>query len=145
MKETSVIAYEEDTELAMRGAGWLRSLAGRRVTVVGLAKSGIAAARLLRAAGAEVTGADAKPLEALGREALALREAGVRLVTGGADAVEGATLVVVSPGVPLDAPQLAPARARGVPIIGELELGWRAMEAETIAITGTNGRRPRRR
>jgi UDP-N-acetylmuramoylalanine--D-glutamate ligase len=135
-----LIAYEEDTELALRGAGWLRSLAGRRVTVVGLAKSGIAAARLLRAAGAEVTGADAKPLEALGREAVALREAGVRLVTGGGDAIEGATLVVVSPGVPLEAPQLAPARARGVPIIGELELGWRAMEAETIAITGTNGK-----
>jgi len=135
-----LIAYEEDTELALRGAGWLRSLAGRRVTVVGLAKSGIAAARLLRAAGAEVTGADAKPLEALGREAAALREAGVRLVTGGADAIEGATLVVVSPGVPLEAPQLAAARARGVPIIGELELGWRAMEAETIAITGTNGK-----
>jgi UDP-N-acetylmuramoylalanine--D-glutamate ligase len=47
---------------------------------------------------------------------------------------------VVSPGVPLDSPQLAPARAAGLPIIGELELGWRAMEAETIAITGTNGK-----
>ena len=49
-------------------------------------------------------------------------------------------LVVVSPGVPLDSPQLAPARAAGLPIIGELELGWRAMEADTIAITGTNGK-----
>src|SRR5690348_12767215 len=124
----------------MRGAGWLRTLAGRRVTVIGLSKSGIAAARLLGAAGAEVTGADAKPLGALGRGALALREAGVRLVTGGAEAVAAADLVVVSPGVPLDAPALAPARARGVPVIGELELGWRAMEAETIAITGTNGK-----
>jgi len=135
-----LIAYEEDTDVATRGRGWLTSLAGRRVTVVGLAKSGIAAARLLRAVGAEVTGADAKPLEALGREAAALREAGVRIVGDGPAAFDGATLVVVSPGVPVDSPSLAPARERGVPIIGELELGWRAMEAETIAITGTNGK-----
>ena len=134
-----MIACEEDVELALRGRGWLGSLAGRRVTVVGLARSGIAAARLLHAAGAEVTAADAKPLEALGREAAALRDLGVRVVTGVPD-VEGAALVVVSPGVPLDSPQLAPARARAVPLIGELELGWRAMEADTIAITGTNGK-----
>ena len=129
---------EEETELATRGKGWLRSLAGRRVTVVGLAKSGLAAARLLHAAGAQVTAADAKPLEALGREAAALRDLGVRFVTGAAGAE--AELIVVSPGVPLDSPQLAPPRARGVPIIGELELGWRAREADTIAITGTNGK-----
>ena len=135
-----IVYDEEDTELATRGKGWLRSLAGRRVTVVGLAKSGIAAARLLHAAGADVTGADAKPVDALGRDAAALRDLGVRLTTDAAAAVDGATLVVVSPGVPLDSPQLAPARARGVPIIGELELGWRAMEADTIAITGTNGK-----
>jgi UDP-N-acetylmuramoylalanine--D-glutamate ligase len=42
--------------------------------------------------------------------------------------------------VPLDSPQLAPARAAGVPVIAELELGWRAMEADTLAITGTNGK-----
>ena len=131
--------YEEDTELATRGKGWLRSLAGRRVTVVGLAKSGIAAARLLHAAGARVTAADAKPLESLGREAAALRDLGVRFVTGAVEA-GAADLIVVSPGVPIDGPQLAPARAAGTPIIGELELGWRAMEAETIAITGTNGK-----
>ena len=136
-----MITADEDTELATRGRDWLRSLAGRRVTVVGLAKSGIAAARLLNAVGAEVTGADAKPVESLGREAAALRELGVRVVTDGAGtATEGAALVVVSPGVPLDSAQLAPARATGVPIIGELELGWRAMEADTIAITGTNGK-----
>jgi UDP-N-acetylmuramoylalanine--D-glutamate ligase len=136
-----MIALEDD-EVATRGRAWLASLAGRRVTVVGMARSGVAAARLLYQAGAEVIGTDVKPLEALGREAAALRETGVRLLTsGGAErAFEGAALVVVSPGVPLDSPQLAPARAAGLPIIGELELGWRAMEAETIAITGTNGK-----
>jgi UDP-N-acetylmuramoylalanine--D-glutamate ligase len=140
-----VIAYEEDTDVATRGRGWLGSLAGRRVTVVGLAKSGIAAARLLQAAGAQVTGTDLRPLDALSGEAAALEAVGVRLVTGpaaagGEAAFEGAVLAVVSPGVPLDAPQLARARTLGVPVIGELELGWRAMESDTIAITGTNGK-----
>jgi UDP-N-acetylmuramoylalanine--D-glutamate ligase len=132
----------EDADVATRGRAWLASLAGRGVTVVGLARSGIAAARLLHEAGAHVTGLDAKPLGALGREAAALRDAGVRIATGGPEsgAFTDAALVVVSPGVPLDSAQLAPARAAGVPIIGELELGWRAMEAETIAITGTNGK-----
>ena len=132
----------EDDDVATRGRTWLDAFAGRRVTVVGLARSGIAAARLLHEAGAQVTGVDAKSLEALGREALALRDAGVRIVAGGLDtsAFAGAVLVVVSPGVPLESPQLTPARAAGLPIIGELELGWRAMEAETIAITGTNGK-----
>jgi UDP-N-acetylmuramoylalanine--D-glutamate ligase len=132
----------EDTDVATRGRAWLASLAGHRVTVVGLARSGLAAARLLHDAGARVVGLDAKPLAALGREAVALRDAGVSILTGGpdADAFADASLVVVSPGVPLDSPQLLPARRAGLPIIGELELGWRAMEAETIAITGTNGK-----
>jgi UDP-N-acetylmuramoylalanine--D-glutamate ligase len=132
----------EDIEVATRGRAWLASLAGRRVTVVGLARSGIAAARLLHEVGARVTGLDARPLAALGREAAALRADGVPILSGGPDAAAftDAVLVVVSPGVPLDSPQLAPARAAGLPIIGELELGWRAMEAETIAITGTNGK-----
>src|SRR5207247_10192729 len=126
-----------------RGQAYLRSLAGRRVTVFGLAKSGVAAARLLRAVGADVVGTDAKPVAALGREVAALAELGVRLVTGPGEPTEafaGAELVVASPGVPLDAPPLTAVRARRVPIIGELELGWRATEADTIAITGTNGK-----
>ncbi len=133
----------DEVDMATRGRTYLRSLAGRRVTVLGLAKSGVAAARLLRAVEADVVGADAKPVGVLGREVAALAELGVRLVTGPGDPMEafaGAELVVVSPGVPLDAPALAAVRARQVPIIGELELGWRASEADTIAITGTNGK-----
>jgi UDP-N-acetylmuramoylalanine--D-glutamate ligase len=133
----------EEVETVTRGQAYLNSLAGRRVTVVGLAKSGVAAARLLRTAGADVTGLDAKPVATLGREAAGLADLGVRLIGGGGDtaaAFAGADLVVVSPGVPLDGAQLAPAHARRVPIIGELELGWRAMEADTTAITGTNGK-----
>src|SRR3989442_11265539 len=122
---------------------YLPPLAGGRVTVGGLAKSGIGAARLLRAAGADVVGTDAKPIGALGREAAGLAEIGVRLVAGAGEtaaAFADAELVVVSPGVPLDGDQLARVRARQVPIIGELELGWRALEADTIAIPGTNGK-----
>ena len=126
-----MIALEE-IDVATRGRAWLTTLAGRRVTVVGLAKSGIAAARLLRDIGADVVGVDTKPLDQLGHEVAALAATGVRFYTGADPAAfERADLVVVSPGVPLDGPQLAPARERGLPLIGELELGWRAMEGET--------------
>src|SRR5438445_3532823 len=133
----------DEADTVTRGRAYLDSLAGRRVTVVGLAKSGVAAARLLRTAGADVIGTDVKPVAALGREAAALADLGVRLLAGAGEtaaAFAGTELVVVSPGIPLDGDQLASARARQVPIIGELELGWRATEADTIAITGTNGK-----
>ncbi len=128
--------------MALRGQAYLASLAERRVAVVGLARSGVAAARLLVHAGAEVVAIDAKPLAALGAEGRDLTSQGVTVLAGeaGGAAARGAELVVVSPGVPLDSAQLAEARAAGVPVIGELELGWRATEAETIAITGTNGK-----
>jgi UDP-N-acetylmuramoylalanine--D-glutamate ligase len=129
----------KEADVATRGRKWLATLARRRVTVVGLAKSGVAAARLLAAAGADVRATDLKPVASLGRDVAALAAEGVHLVDGMA-AFAGAELVVISPGVPIDGPQLAPARARGVPVIGELELGWRAMEADTVAITGTNGK-----
>jgi UDP-N-acetylmuramoylalanine--D-glutamate ligase len=112
------------------------------VTVVGLARSGVAASRLLRALGARVTGTDARPAAALSPEALALGAEGVRLVVGGhpPEAFADAELVVVSPGVPADHPALGACRARGVPVVGELELAYRAMTAAFVAITGTNGK-----
>jgi UDP-N-acetylmuramoylalanine--D-glutamate ligase len=126
-------------EPAVRGRAYRESLRGRQVVVVGLARSGIAAVRLLAACGAHVTATDAKSATALGPEAGALASLGVRLEQGHQDvpALASADLVVVSPGVPLDAPVLATVRA---PIIGELELGWRAAESEAVAITGTNGK-----
>jgi UDP-N-acetylmuramoylalanine--D-glutamate ligase len=131
----------DETAVAVRGRAYLATLAGRRVAVVGLARSGVAAARLLLAAGADVVGTDARAVDALGPAVAALGRAGVRLAAPASpDALDGADLVVVSPGVSANAPLLARPRAREVPIIGELELAWRAMEAETIAITGTNGK-----
>jgi UDP-N-acetylmuramoylalanine--D-glutamate ligase len=126
--------------IVSRGPAYRASLAGLPVAVVGLARSGIAAARLLREAGARVIATDAKPLGALSDEARALTRLGVRLVAADADPLRDVELVVVSPGVPLDGEQLASVRRRGVAVIGELELGWRASEAEAIAITGTNGK-----
>jgi UDP-N-acetylmuramoylalanine--D-glutamate ligase len=132
----------EEMEVTTRGRAYRESLRGRRVAVVGLARSGLAAARLLHAIGARVVGTDTKPLEALGPEARELELLGVRLLTGGVhpEVALGADLVVVSPGIPLDSPQVAPARTAGTPVVGELEVAWRALEAETLAITGTNGK-----
>jgi len=125
-----------------RGATYRRSLAGKTVSVVGLAKSGVAAARLIRRLGGRVLASDSSPIEALSSEARALEREGCALWTGGHpdEAFRGAELVVVSPGVPLELPALAAVRARGALIIGELELAWRVMEADVIAITGTNGK-----
>jgi UDP-N-acetylmuramoylalanine--D-glutamate ligase len=132
----------EEADVATRGGIYLAGFKGRRAAVVGLARSGVAAARLLHAIGARVIATDTKSLDALGREVRELQALGVGVLVGGThpEAVQGAELVVVSPGVPLDSPQLEPARSAGVPILGELELGWRAMEADTLAITGTNGK-----
>jgi UDP-N-acetylmuramoylalanine--D-glutamate ligase len=125
-----------------RGRAWRHALAGRSVTVVGLARSGVAACRLLRALGARVTGTDARSVTALAPEARVLQAEGVRLVVDGhpPEAFTGAELVIVSPGVPTDHPALAACRARGVPVLGEIELAYRTMTAEFVAITGTNGK-----
>ncbi|MCI0545734.1 MAG: UDP-N-acetylmuramoyl-L-alanine--D-glutamate ligase [Candidatus Rokubacteria bacterium] len=125
-----------------RGPAYRRWLGRQTVAVVGLARSGVAAARLVRAVGGQVLASDAAPRPELSPEALALEGLGCRLWTGGhpAEAFAGATLVVVSPGVPLDIGALAAARSRGLPVIGELELAWRTMESDVIAVTGTNGK-----
>src|SRR5262245_1097357 len=126
-----------------RGAEYQRWLRDRTVAVVGLARSGVAAARLVSRLGGRVLASDSAAPDALSPAARALgREPGVRLWTGGhpAEAFAGAELVVVSPGVPLELPGLAQPRGRGVPVVGELELAWRVMESDVIAITGTNGK-----
>jgi UDP-N-acetylmuramoylalanine--D-glutamate ligase len=130
-----------ETEIMERGAEYRRWLADRTVAVVGLAKSGLAAARLVARLGGRVLASDAAPREAWSPEARRLETERIPAWSGHPEAAfAGAELVVVSPGVPLELPALAPLRARGVPIISELELAWRVMEADVIAITGTNGK-----
>jgi UDP-N-acetylmuramoylalanine--D-glutamate ligase len=103
--------------------------------VVGLARSGAAAARMLREHG-EVLGCDAgEPPEAASLEGME-----VRLRTDGLDLLSRAATVVKSPGVPQQAPVLVAAREQGLPVLGELELAWRLMGNEFIAVTGTNGK-----
>jgi UDP-N-acetylmuramoylalanine--D-glutamate ligase len=111
------------------------------VTVVGLGRSGIAAARLLLARGAEVVGSDAAPREKVPRDALALEELGVRLSLGENDpaAFERADLAVVSPGVPSFA-ALEAFERRGREVIGELELASRFVTAPIALVGGTNGK-----
>ncbi|RKH12041.1 UDP-N-acetylmuramoyl-L-alanine--D-glutamate ligase [Corallococcus sp. CA053C] len=122
------------------------SLSGRKVAVFGLAKSGVAALRLLLQHGAKVTALDARSEDALGDVAKELQAKGVTLVTGATP--EGLLtrqdLVVVSPGVPLSLPELEAARTSGVPVWGEIELAWRFLElggvTRLLGITGTNGK-----
>ncbi len=120
----------------------VEGLASRRVTVLGMARSGESAARLLQAAGAKVTIADAKD-EAQLADVLARLDRTRLTVRTGADygsSLRETDLVVISPGVPTRLPMLDAVRGRGVPVIGEMELASWFLKAPIIAITGTNGK-----
>ncbi|HEX8688928.1 MAG TPA: UDP-N-acetylmuramoyl-L-alanine--D-glutamate ligase, partial [Solirubrobacterales bacterium] len=106
--------------------------------VVGLARSGCAAARLLAQRGERVRGVDSgHPQGAAG-----LAGAGVEVVldTDGLALLDGTRTVVKSPGVPREAPVIAAALERGIDVVGELELAWRAIPNRFVAVTGTNGK-----
>ena len=121
-------------------SGGVPNLTNKRVLVVGLGRSGIAAAKLCAARGARVTVTDKRDERAFGGALAALpvditRElAGHRLAT-----FTGAELIVLSPGVP-EIPELVAARAAGVTVTGEMELASRFVSSTLIAITGTNGK-----
>jgi UDP-N-acetylmuramoylalanine--D-glutamate ligase len=119
------------------------ALSGQKVLVFGLAKSGLAAIKLLLSQGAQVTALDARDEAALGDVARELKSHGVTLVTGHTPhgLLELHKLVVVSPGVPLSWPEIQAARAAGVPVWGEVELAWRCVSnVPLFGITGTNGK-----
>jgi UDP-N-acetylmuramoylalanine--D-glutamate ligase len=117
-------------------------LKNKRVLVVGLGKSGVAAATLLHSLGARVTVSDAKPQAELGKDIPALLDLGVVVETGahGDRTFQQQDLIVVSPGVPVDAPQLQQARSFGIQVIGEVELAYRYLKGKVVAITGSNGK-----
>jgi UDP-N-acetylmuramoylalanine--D-glutamate ligase len=117
-----------------------RNLTGKRVVVVGLGRSGIAAARLCANHGAAVTVNDSKPIERLEAE-LAQIPTSIGRVLGGhpAELFAGADIIVLSPGVP-PMPQIEAARAKGAFVTGELELASWFVDATIVAITGTNGK-----
>ncbi|HET6284972.1 MAG TPA: UDP-N-acetylmuramoyl-L-alanine--D-glutamate ligase [Polyangia bacterium] len=121
-------------------AGGPPSLGGKRVLVVGLGRSGTAAARLCAAQGAEVTVTDRHTAAELAA-ALDKLPPGVRQELGGhkRETFLASELVVLSPGVP-EIPEVREARAAGVAITGEMELASRFLEATIVAVTGTNGK-----
>jgi len=120
----------------------MMELKGKKVLVVGLGKSGLAAALFLRNRGAQVTVSDARSAEALAKDIPALLEEGIMVETGGHGLLtfRRQDLIVVSPGVPLNTPELAQVRSFGLPVIGELELAARFLKGRILAITGSNGK-----
>jgi UDP-N-acetylmuramoylalanine--D-glutamate ligase len=114
----------------------------KRVLVVGLGKSGVASALFLKSRGARVTVSDSKPAAELRNEILLLLEHGITVETGGHGdrTFRSQDLIVVSPGVPVDAPQLLQARNLGESVIGEIELAAQFLAGPIVAITGANGK-----
>jgi UDP-N-acetylmuramoylalanine--D-glutamate ligase len=120
----------------------MMELKGKKVLVVGLGKSGRAAALFLRHQGAQVTVSDVRSAEALAKDIPALLDEGIMVETGGHGLLtfRRQDLIVVSPGVPLDTPELVQAKSLGRPVIGELELAARFLKGRMLAITGSNGK-----
>jgi UDP-N-acetylmuramoylalanine--D-glutamate ligase len=117
-------------------------LKNKRVLVVGLGRSGVASAFFLQDHGARVTVSDEKSEAQLQHEIASLLDRGVSIETGrhGERTFRDQDLIVVSPGVPSDQPQLQHARSLGIPVIGEVELAFRFLQGKVIAITGSNGK-----
>src|SRR5207248_5926519 len=111
--------------------------------VVGLGASGLAAAQVLVAEGAAVVVSERRPAAEISTEATAaVRDLGIEVLAGGhrPEHLDGATLVVTSPGVPEREPILVWAADRGLPVWGEIELGARLCRVPYVAVTGTNGK-----
>jgi UDP-N-acetylmuramoylalanine--D-glutamate ligase len=120
----------------------MMELKGKKVLVVGLGKSGLAAALFLRRQGAQVTVSDIRSAEALAKDIPALLDEGIMVETGGHGLLtfRRQDLIVVSPGVPLTTPELMQVKSFGLPVIGELELAARFIKGRILAITGSNGK-----
>jgi UDP-N-acetylmuramoylalanine--D-glutamate ligase len=126
----------------MRKAYSTEEFAGLEVAVVGLGSSGIAACRVLGEIGSSVRATDTRSPNEMSGVAAELERAGVRLELGvnSADFAAGSSLVVLSPGVPLQNPVVEWARSEGVPVMSEVELAYCVTDARFVAITGTNGK-----
>ncbi|MBN1106081.1 MAG: UDP-N-acetylmuramoyl-L-alanine--D-glutamate ligase, partial [Deltaproteobacteria bacterium] len=115
----------------------------RKITVLGLGRSGLSTARWLSKQGAEVTVSEVKRLHELDQQVVGEMSAlGVRLETGGhrPETFLDSNLIIISPGVPHDLGPLIMAGRKGIPILGEMELASRFMDTPIVAVTGTNGK-----
>lgn len=119
----------------------IKDYQGKNVLVVGLGKSGINAAYLLKKLGASVTINDRKKLEDE-EQLAAFNERGIRCVTGShpLELLDGTDIVVKNPGIPYSNELIAAAVARDIPVITEPELAYRIAQARFIGVTGTNGK-----
>jgi UDP-N-acetylmuramoylalanine--D-glutamate ligase len=117
-------------------------LEGKRVLVVGLARTGVATALFAASRGAIVTATDEKPESKLVDTAAKVRAAGVKLELGGhaPGVFSDKDLIVLSPGVPANLSGLTRARGAGIPVWSEAELAWRFLRGKLVAITGSNGK-----
>jgi UDP-N-acetylmuramoylalanine--D-glutamate ligase len=117
-------------------------LAGKKVLIIGAARSGIAAAQFLTVRGAIVALNDQKPLDKWSEQALALKETGVGLLPGEPPTwlLDQLDVVVVSPGVPANIIPIRYAERAGAEVIGEIELAYRFLKGNVVAITGSNGK-----
>jgi UDP-N-acetylmuramoylalanine--D-glutamate ligase len=118
------------------------ALHGKKILVAGAGRSGMAAALFLHRHGARVTVSDTRGPDQLARELPALLDAGIAVETGGHGALtfQQQDAIIVSPGIALSTPELQQAQARGIPILGELELAAQHLQGSTLAITGSNGK-----
>lgn len=118
------------------------NIEGKRITVLGLQKTGAALAEFLSRRGALVTVSDRSDEKSLGEKAERIKALGIELETGGHsdETFKNKDLIVLSPGVPHTLPQLLKARQEGIAVIGEIELASRFIECPIVAITGTNGK-----
>jgi len=117
-------------------------LKGKRVLVIGMAKSGISAALFCERHGAEVTVSDSKTAEELKKAIEPVKSKNIRLELGtkADELIQHSDIIIISPGVPRDIAALAKADKLNIPVIGEIELAFRFCKAQILAITGTNGK-----
>jgi len=126
----------------VEGKAFMERFKDKKVLVVGLARTGLAVAEFLVSKGARVTVTDHLAEHELGSAAERARSLGCSLALAGhpVELFIDSDLIVVSPGIPLNLPQLSEARRRSVPVVGELELASRFVELPVVAISGTNGK-----
>ncbi|HLF15699.1 MAG TPA: UDP-N-acetylmuramoyl-L-alanine--D-glutamate ligase, partial [Bacteroidota bacterium] len=131
------VAQIEESDTAIMGASELK---GKKVTVIGAARSGLGAARLLHAGGADVFVSDHSPAGPLTQSFMELKKNGIAFEAGGHTArAYDADLMVISPGVPSDAEIIREAGLRGIRVVSEIEMASWFCAAKIAGITGTNG------
>jgi UDP-N-acetylmuramoylalanine--D-glutamate ligase len=137
------LTHFREQRTAIHGTmGTWMELKNKKVLVVGLGRSGVASAFFLQDHGAKVIVSDSKSEAQLQNEVPALLDRGISIEAGrhGERTFRDQDLIVVSPGVPSDQPQLQHARTLGIPVIGEVELAFRFLQGKVLAITGSNGK-----